>query len=174
MTASSTDGRRTGGVPVGQTDPEEAVTTDALDKLGPLVEPDKLPQVELIVEQAIQQVSHHSGPLPQATELARYKDIDGSFAERIVAMAEKEQTFRHSLPGDLLKHNYLLKSRGQHYALAIATMVLVFAAYLAYLGDTKMAGSVAIATLVGLVGVFVGGRAIDALTNGRERADADD
>lgn len=67
-------------------------------------------------------------------------------------MAEKEQEHRHELPGRLLDREYRLKSRGQHYALIAVAVVLLFAAYLASQGDTKMAGYVAIGTLASIAG----------------------
>jgi uncharacterized membrane protein len=94
--------------------------------------------------------------------LADYKAIDESFAKRIMQMAEREQAARHAIPNDLMKREYALKSRGQYYALALAVCILLFAGYLAYLGDTAMAGKVAIGTLVGIVGIFVVGKAADA------------
>ena len=88
-------------------------------------------------------------------------------------MAEREQEHRHALPGEVLRREYGLKSRGQHYALLLAALILVFAAYLAHLGDTGMAGTVAIGTLIGIVGIFVSGRAIDALADRRNRTESE-
>lgn len=137
-----------------------------IQQLEALVPRENLPQVELIVEQAVGQVVHHSGPLPRAAELARYQQIDATFAERIVRMAEREQEFRHSLPRQVVQHDFALRSRGQIFALTLATVILLFAAYLGWLGDTAMAAAVAIGTLVGIVGIFVTGRVIEA----KERA----
>lgn len=119
----------------------------------------------MIVEQSVSQVLHHSGPLPRATELARYKEVDDSFPERIVRMAEKEQENRHRAADETTQKDYKLKSRGQHYALALAALILAFAAYLGRLGDTNMAGKVAMATLVGIVGIFVSGKAAEIVAD---------
>lgn len=153
---------------------DEAVAANVLERLGPLVAPENLQQVGMIVSQTISQVSHHSGPLPRASELAKYKSIDNSFAERIVRMAEKEQEFRHSIPDKVIKKDFTLKSRGQHYAMAVCFLVIIFASYIAYLGNTDMAGKIAIGTLIGLVSVFVGGRAIDAASRRKEANDSDE
>ncbi len=131
-------------------------------------------QVGLIVGETISQVTMHHGPLPQASDLAAYNAVDPSFAERIVRMAEREQERRHTLPDEFLDREYKLKSRGQHYALLLAMLILMFAAYLAYLGNSEMAGKVAIGTLIGIVGIFVSGRAIDAFAGERDRPDADE
>ncbi len=144
---------------------------DVVDRLGSVIAPEHRPQVELIIEQAVSEVVHHSGPLPHASELARYNDIDASFAERIVRMAEREQEQRHAKAVRLSEQEYALKSRGQHYALLLAVVILLFAGFLGHLGDTTMAGKVALGTLVGIVAAFVGGRAVEvADRKGRSEA----
>lgn len=145
-----------------QDEADDQQTAEVLEQLAPLIPAENLPKAELILAQISQTTTRHSGPLPPARELADYKAIDPSFAERIMQMAEREQAARHAIPNDLMKREYTLKSRGQHYALALAVFILLFAGYLAYLGDTAMAGKVAIGTLVGIVGIFVVGKAADA------------
>lgn len=145
-----------------QDEADDQQTAEVLEQLAPLIPAENLPKAELILAQISQTTTRHSGPLPPARELADYKAIDPSFAERIMQMAEREQAARHAIPNDLMKREYALKSRGQHYALALAVFILLFAGYLAYLGDTAMAGKVAIGTLVGIVGIFVVGKAADA------------
>lgn len=140
-----------------------ASVSPTLDRLTQILDTGDRAQTQAIIGEIVSEITmHHSGPLPSARELAAYRDIDPSFAERIVRMAEKEQERRHALPTEIMVREERLKARGQHYALVIAIVVLLFAAYLAHLGDTAMAGKVAIGTLIGLVGIFVGGRAIDA------------
>ncbi len=145
-----------------QEEADDQQTAEVLEQLAPLIPAENLQKAELILAQISQTTTRHSGPLPPARELADYKAIDESFAERIMQMAEREQAARHAIPNDLMKREYALKSRGQHYALALAVFILLFAGYLAYLGDTAMAGKVAIGTLVGIVGIFVVGKAADA------------
>ncbi len=137
--------------------------TEALQRLEPYVAPENRARVEMIVEETIGEVVHHSGPLPRAADLASYNDIDPTFAERIVQMAEREQRHRHSLPTEIMSRDYAVKSRGQHYALVLASIIILFAGYLAWLGDTDMAGKVVICTLAGIVGIFVGGRLSEAI-----------
>ncbi|MDB5696330.1 MAG: hypothetical protein JWN21_1873 [Sphingomonas bacterium] len=68
-----------------------------------------------------------------------------------------------------MERDYSLKSRGQHYALLATAIVLLFAGYLAYSGDTRMAGFVAMGTLASIVGIFISGRAIDARAEKRDQ-----
>jgi uncharacterized membrane protein len=152
-----------------QEEAEDQQTAEVLEQLAPLIPAENLPKAELILAQISQTTTRHSGPLPPARELADYKAIDESFAERIMQMAEREQAARHAIPNEFMKREYTLKSRGQHYALLLAVCILLFAGYLAYLDDTAMAGRVAIGTLVGIVGIFVAGKAADVY--GERQAD---
>ncbi|MGJ7453816.1 DUF2335 domain-containing protein [Sphingomonas parapaucimobilis] len=145
-----------------QDDPDGQQTAEFLEQLAPLIPAENRHKAELILAQISQTTTRHSGPLPPARELASYKAIDASFAERIMQMAEREQAMRHAMPSEFMKREYTLKARGQHYALALAICILLFAAYLAYLGDTAVAGRVAIGTLVGIVSIFVIGKATEA------------
>ncbi|WP_375427923.1 DUF2335 domain-containing protein [uncultured Sphingomonas sp.] len=142
----------------------------ALERLTPLVAAENMSQVGAIVAETITEITtHHSGPLPRARDLAEYKQVDASFAERIVRMAEKEQDHLHAVEMTVIERDHRLKSRGQQFALAAAFMILLFAAYLAFTGNTDMAGKVAIGTLIGVVGIFVSGRVVDAVAErGRE------
>lgn len=170
----STGADRSATPPTG-VEPALRDTADRIvDELTPVIAPELLPQVDLIVHETVERIAtHRSGPLPDARELDAYRQVDASFAERIVRMAEKEQDHRHQLPNRVLEREYRLKSRGQHYALIAVAVVLLFAAYLAYQGDSKMAGYVAIGTLASIVGIFVSGRAIDARAEQRAQPQDD-
>lgn len=97
-----------------QEEADDQQTAEVLEQLAPLIPAENLQKAELILAQISQTTTRHSGPLPPARELADYKAIDESFAERIMQMAEREQAARHAIPNDLMKREYSLKSRGQH------------------------------------------------------------
>jgi len=151
---------------------EVTVADQALEELD-FLPPEHRERVGMVLERTISQISHISGPLPAASEMARYKEIDPTLIEWLKIRADKEQDFRHSIPPLAIDRDYKLKSRGQNYALAACTLVLLFAAYISYLGNTSMGGKVAISTLVGLVSVFVGGRVIDIFARRGESDDND-
>jgi len=65
----------------------------------PLVEVEKLlaAQEKHITENIqIQMTQVRSGPTPSPAELKELKQIDKSFPDRLITMAEKEQNFRHN------------------------------------------------------------------------------
>ena len=112
----------------------------------------------MIIEETFSKISHHSGPLPAPTDLAAYEAIQSGFAERIMQMAEKEQSNRISTLSQVVDRDYRERGRGQHYALASVVVLAGLAAFVAYLGNTNAAAWVATAAIVGIVGIFVTGR----------------
>lgn len=49
-----------------------------------------------VVQRVLEVGSFHSGPLPPSRELAEYERIHSGLANRVVVMAEKEQSHRHA------------------------------------------------------------------------------
>jgi uncharacterized membrane protein len=141
---------------------DSEVTKTVLDRIDDLVPEENRARVAVIIEETISEISHHSGPLPRPADLAGYEAIQKGFAERIMQMAEKEQDGRLSSFKNVIEKDYNLKSRGQHYALLIAVVLVAFAGLLAHLGDTESAAWVAGGGIAGVVGIFVTGRFISA------------
>lgn len=106
--------------------------------------------------------ARYSGPVPHAAEMARYKEVDPSFPERFVAMAERQAVHRQSLETRVVTEDFAMRRRGQHYALISIVILLAFALALALLGATTAAAIVGGTTVVGVVTVFVTGRVIEA------------
>ncbi len=99
-----------------------------------------------------------SGPLPPPELLARYNDVVPNGAERIMQMAEHQQTHRQDLEKTVIGGNVQSEKRGQYMGLTIAVLVLLLGFYLALIGR-QIAGSVFVGVdLVGLVSVFVLGK----------------
>lgn len=113
--------------------------------------------------------SMYSGPVPDPETLAQFEAIQPGFAERLMAMAEKEQTNRHQ--SELEERNnerYIVESidrqhlrdssafkRGQNCAL-ISVITIVGLCCLAFLlGYADQAKWIAICVIVSLAGVFV-------------------
>jgi uncharacterized membrane protein len=100
-------------------------------------------------------VSQYVGPLPDPHTLARYNEVLPSAAERILAMAEREQAHRHSLDERALKGGQLLAFVGQTFALAIGFGGIA-AGFVLVLKDKPAGGlGTVITSLVGLVGIYI-------------------
>lgn len=100
----------------------------------------------------------YSGPLPPAAEMERYAQIDPSFAERIIKMAENEASHRHQTDHIIIEHQAADIKRGQQFALTIGLAGFLFSAYALYLDRAWVASLFGGGTLVLLVTAFIRGR----------------
>lgn len=103
----------------------------------------------------------HSGPIPSADELEHLEAVLPGLADRVVSMAEREQSHRHDTMTSLLKKEFLLRERGQWFALIALTILLGAVLGIAWLGDTQSAAWLGGATIVAVISIFVTGRAFD-------------
>lgn len=100
----------------------------------------------------------HFGPLPSPEMLKEYDAVLPGGAERIFAMAEKEQSARLKYNHGALSGEINLDRRGQWMGFSIAIIILAMAAVFAWKGNTTFAGTLVAIDLIGLVSVFVLGR----------------
>jgi uncharacterized membrane protein len=103
----------------------------------------------------------HVGPLPSPETLAGYRELLPDAPERLVRIVEAEQEHRHAIERNYHDRDFRLKERGQIFALIAMVLVLLFAGYLAWLGNTGTAGAVAMALVAAVVGIFVTGKVVD-------------
>ena len=106
-------------------------------------------------------VSHEtsfSGPLPPPEIIRDYDKILPGGAERIFAMAEKEQAHRHNIDSTAVNGAISKDKRGQWMGFSIAVIILAIASVFAWRGNTTFAGTLIAIDLIGLVSVFVLGR----------------
>lgn len=100
----------------------------------------------------------HSGPLPDAETLEHYARIIPNGAERVMAMAEREQSFRHEYSNKVSKRQLNQISRGQWLGFIIACIGLVGGIFLSYNGKETSGLSTIIGSMVLLAGAFITGR----------------
>lgn len=111
-----------------------------------------------VARQIVSKSAYFSGPLPPPELLAAYDDVHPGLAERIVAMAEKEQTFGHEITHAALNAENDEHRRGQHYALIGSIVAFLCSFGLGVVGATTAATVVGGATVVSLVTAFILGR----------------
>ena len=97
--------------------------------------------------------SSYSGPLPKPSDFAAYKDALPSAPERIMTMAEEEQTHRHTIEKELLKNANRENFLGQFLAFMLALVCLGVATYLGIQGHDTLAGAIIAITAV-LASIF--------------------
>lgn len=107
----------------------------------------------------------HAGPLPDPRSLERYRDLIPNGAERIMAMAEREQRHRHDMEKReqaLLErseqHDFVITRRGQVFGLGVCLLVIGAAMVFVLVGQPGLAALLVGLDLAALAAVFVAGR----------------
>ena len=95
----------------------------------------------VLVNRTIQTSQSFIGPIPPSNEFAKYEEILPGAADRLLTMAEKEQSNRHEFQNNLSKNSFYLQKRGQTFGFCIAVIGLIGGAYLLSTGSV-IAGSV--------------------------------
>lgn len=135
----------------------EQIKSDSLLELTPEV----LENIPLSERKKIQQImvsKTHVGPLPSSEDLQEYDRTCPGAANRIIAMAEKEQNHRIDATKRRDSSEYTLASRGQIFALISLVLILLFCVFLAFIGSTGGAVTVACTLVVSIVAVFITGQ----------------
>ncbi len=103
----------------------------------------------------------HSGPLPDAETLENYARIIPNGAERVMAMAEKEQSFRHELTTKVSKRQLNQIFSGQLFGFIIVILGIGGGILLAYSGKETSGLATIISSMVLLAGAFIVGKVQD-------------
>lgn len=96
-----------------------------------------------------------SGPLPPPQALQGYEDTLPGAAERILHMAEKEQTHRHEFDSELTRSVTRQQERGQILAFILGAGALGLAAFMVHSGHPGYAITTTIAAIGTLAGALV-------------------
>ena len=92
------------------------------------------------VSQTIERRIEFSGPLPPPSLLRQYEENFSGAAERVVAMAEKEQDHRHKIERRALTSDSIIRVLGMVFAFLITLVALGAAAWLATQGYEFLGG----------------------------------
>jgi uncharacterized membrane protein len=129
------------------------------------------PGISRALHRSLTVTQEYQGPLPPGEEFERYERVRPGAAERILAMAEREQARRHpsidaaiELDRKSLKHDILRSYVGQCFGLLAVTMAFALAGYCIFRGYPWAAVGIAGGTLASLASVFVAGRKYRAQT----------
>ena len=96
-----------------------------------------------------------TGPLPPPSDLAQYEQISLGFADRIMSMAEREQTHRHKDTDDRLVIQGKLAKRGQIFGFILSLVIILGGLGLVWM-DKPTSGFVAIlAGIATVAGPFI-------------------
>ncbi len=100
----------------------------------------------------------YSGPIPPASELQAYADINPELVDRIVTMAEKEQASRHEILKRAQDSGIVERRIGQFLGFLIGITCISGGVYAVTSGHDFAGAAIGAGGVVGLVSVFVLGR----------------
>lgn len=132
---------------------------EAFEELRPLIRPGKEGEASVVLETYFES---HRGPLPPARELRNYDVVLPGAAERIVAMAEREQAHRHTLEAKIVDDEVSLRRRGQLAALGALLVMLGIVALFVIMGAPEPGAWFGAVIIVGVVTAFLGQRLLQS------------
>lgn len=98
---------------------------------------------------------HYSGPLPQPADLEKYDQIVPGAAERILAMAEKEQADRHKESERQSHLMCALSLRGQWIGFFLAILFTGVSVFFAINGFEKLSALFGTPLIIWVCSIFV-------------------
>lgn len=104
------------------------------------------------------EVQQTFGLLPPPAMLREYEEISPGFAERLMAMVERQQDHRHQLEDLTVRGNERRANWGIWIGAGVVLLVLAAAVTLSLLGHETVAAVIGGLDIVGLATVFVVGR----------------
>lgn len=108
----------------------------------------------------IQAQIHHSGPLPHPAMLEAYDKILPGAADRIIAMAENNNTYIMEMDRQTLEGQFMERRIGQFFGFFLGFLGLAGSFWLASIGHDWAASILGGTTLLSLVSTFVLGRVL--------------
>lgn len=103
-------------------------------------------------------VSSFSGPLPPPEALAAFDAIVPGAAERILVMAEKQQTHRHQLESQVVSSNSFAQRLGPILGFVLAALIVLGGFWLIEQGKSIVGMAAILSATASLVAVFVIGK----------------
>lgn len=116
-------------------------------------------EVYALLEQTVETKSElFAGPLPHPDTLMGYKEIDISFPDRIMSMAEEDAEHHRKMEEQIIIENFNSNKRGMIFGFIISLVAIGLGAWLISI-DKDVYGIAAILTpLVGIAGTFIFGK----------------
>lgn len=129
---------------------------ELVGKLGEILPEDEAEKAVSVVHEVV--ASSFSGPLPPPSVLESYNDVSPGSADRIIAMAEREQQQRHAWDNGLLATERRYAVLGLLAGWTTAIALAAGAALAGIFGDWRVGVALAAASATGMVWKLVEGR----------------
>lgn len=98
------------------------------------------------------------GPIAHPKHLEHYESVCPGAADRIIAMAEKEQDSRVAWVDAQQREDHIDKKRGMYCGFAAFIVLVGAAVFCGWIGQPVLGGSFLATGVLGAVGLFVNGR----------------
>ncbi len=112
---------------------------------------------------SFQQSTIFSGPIPHPEILSQYEKISPGFANRIIAMAEKEQDERIKLNNKIVEYQHIQEindqkiiRNGYYFSLIAILLIVSLCTYGFYMGFATQTATIASSVIVALAAIFIG------------------
>lgn len=112
---------------------------------------------EEIVEIIQENLSMYSGPIPSPKTLQEYNQIDSTFAERIIEMAENQASHRQNMEKTMIRSSSRDSVLGIISGFIIGMTCIICSYMLGTRGHAVLSGVIGVGGLGGLVSVFIYG-----------------
>ena len=155
-----------GGTPKAETlpavvdDPEQSESTLLRQELETELKSLSVPpeKRENVIQRVLTLVESYRGPLPHPRHFGQFEEILPGSAERILRMAENEQSYRHGMGRNIVRAESSYASKGQLIGAFVIIALIGCALYSIILGSTTGAGLFLGAGALGGVAMFVNGQ----------------
>jgi uncharacterized membrane protein len=101
---------------------------------------------------------HHSGPLPSAETIIKYNSVIPNGADRIMAMAEKQQDHRMAMENKVITSQLSQSKKGQLIGALLCFLALAASVYLGMNDHETMGAIIGTTTIATVGGIFVLGK----------------
>jgi uncharacterized membrane protein len=142
-----------------ETDFAEPIEQKIDKALEPIADPHRRGKAAATILQAVSK-ELYSGPLPHPSHFQRFENILPGSADRILAMAERQECHRIWWEQFALKAQFFLALIGLASALVISIGLIWGAVRLGTAGHEWLGGALVAASAVGMVTSFIKGRSL--------------
>jgi uncharacterized membrane protein len=116
--------------------------------------------LQVLIEQRkeqrrVQQITQWQGPIPPASELAAFENVQPGLADRIIQMAEKQADHRIRSESQIIETERSNSAKGLNYGLIIVLAGLCLAAYAFSIGYSWQGVAICGVELGSVAGLFV-------------------
>ena len=116
-------------------------------------------EVYALLQQTVETQSElFAGPLPHPDTLMGYKEIDSSFPDRIMSMAEKDAEHHRKMEEHIIIENFNSNKIGMIFGFLISITAIGLGAWLISIDKDAYGIAAIITPLVGIAGTFIFGK----------------